>query len=41
MDIEFDPAKSERNRSELGFGFEDAVGFDFTTALIWVDSRRA
>jgi uncharacterized DUF497 family protein len=41
MDIEFDPAKSERNRRERGFGFEDADGFDFTTALIWVDSRRA
>lgn len=41
MDIEFDPAKSERNRRERGFGFEDADGFDFTTALIWVDSRNA
>jgi uncharacterized DUF497 family protein len=41
MDIEFDPEKSERNRRERGFGFEDAEGFDFTTALIWLDSRRA
>ncbi len=39
MDIEFDPAKSERNRAERGFGFEGAVDFDFETALIRVDDR--
>lgn len=41
MEIEFDPAKSERNRRERGFGFEQAARFDFETALIWVDNRRA
>ncbi len=39
MDIEFDPAKSERNRLERGFGFEAAQHFDFETALIWIDDR--
>ncbi len=39
MDIEFDPAKSERNRVERGFGFEAAADFEFETALIWLDSR--
>lgn len=39
MDIEFDPAKSERNRVERGFGFEAAAGFEFATALIWLDNR--
>jgi len=41
MDLEFDLAKSERNRRERGFGFELAARFDFETALIWVDDRRA
>ncbi len=39
MDIEFDPAKSERNRLERGFGFELAQAFDFETALFWIDDR--
>ena len=41
MEIEFDPAKSERNRQGRGFGFERASAFDFSTALIWIDSRNA
>jgi uncharacterized DUF497 family protein len=41
MEIEFDPAKSERNRQARGFGFERASAFDFSTALIWIDSRNA
>ena len=41
MDIEFDPAKSERNRAERGFGFETAADFVFETALIWPDTRFA
>lgn len=41
MDLEFDLAKSERNRRERGFGFEHAARFDFETALIWIDNRRA
>jgi uncharacterized DUF497 family protein len=39
VDIEFDPAKSERNRSERGFRFEPAADFEFETALIWLDDR--
>jgi uncharacterized DUF497 family protein len=41
MEIEFDPAKSERNQQARGFGFERASAFDFSTALIWIDSRNA
>ncbi len=41
MDIEFDHAKSERNRAERGFGFEAAAQFEFETALIWLDTRFA
>ena len=39
MYIEFDPAKSERNRSECGFEFEAAADFEFESALIWLDDR--
>jgi uncharacterized DUF497 family protein len=39
VEISFDPAKSERNRVERGFGFEGAVLFEFETALIWPDIR--
>ena len=39
VNIEFDPAKSETNRAERGFGFEQAVAFDFETALFWIDDR--
>lgn len=39
MGIEFDPANSERNRVERGFGFETAADFAFETALIWPDTR--
>ena len=41
MEIEFDPAKSERNPQARGFGFERASAFDFRTALIWIDRRNA
>lgn len=41
MDIEFDPAKNVRNIAERGLSFELAAEFDFTTALVAVDSRRA
>jgi len=39
MDISFDPAKSERNVRERGFGFDRAAAFAFDTALIWIDDR--
>lgn len=40
MRIEFDPAKSERNRRERGLPFERATDFDFSIALIAIDERR-
>ena len=39
MDIEFDPAKSDRNIRERGLSFEAAAEFDFESALYWVDDR--
>jgi uncharacterized DUF497 family protein len=41
MKIEFDSAKNTKNIAERGLGFERAVDFDFETALIWIDSRKA
>jgi uncharacterized DUF497 family protein len=38
--LRFDPAKSERNRLERGFGFEAAEGFDWASACIAEDTRR-
>lgn len=40
MRIEFDPAKSERNRRERGLSFERAADFDFSIALIASDGRK-
>ena len=40
MDIEFDPAKSDRNIRERGLSFEHAVEFDFATAKIAEDIRK-
>lgn len=40
MQINFDPAKSERNAAERGLPFELAAEFDFETALMWQDKRR-
>ncbi len=39
MQIEFDEAKSERNRKMRGFGFELAHEFDFATAHVFEDTR--
>ena len=38
--IRFDPAKSERNRLERGFGFELADEFEWETARVSEDQRR-
>ena len=40
MDIEFDPAKNERNIRERGLSFETVADFDFETTLIIRDDRR-
>lgn len=39
MDIEFDPAKNERNIRERGLSFEDFQGFDNAPVVV-VDDRR-
>jgi uncharacterized DUF497 family protein len=41
MEIDFDPAKNERNIRERGLSFERAADFDFATALLWQDTREA
>ena len=41
MRILFDPAKNDRNIRERGLSFESVAGFDFNSALVWADQRRA
>ncbi|GAB2472210.1 BrnT family toxin [Comamonas humi] len=41
MNIEFDPAKNERNIAERGLSFERAADFDFNSAIVEVDGRKA
>ena len=41
MHIEFDPAKHHRNISERALGFDRVAEFDFSTALVWQDTRKA
>jgi uncharacterized DUF497 family protein len=40
VEITFDPRKSERNLRERGFGFEIASGFDLSSAIYAIDSRK-
>jgi len=40
MEIEFDPAKNEKNIRERGLSFEAVSQFDFETAVFFEDSRR-
>jgi uncharacterized DUF497 family protein len=40
MKIEFDQAKSEKNRLERGFSFQLAAQFELETALIRLDVRN-
>jgi uncharacterized protein len=41
MHIEFDASKNETNIRERGLGFERAADFDFVTAVIAEDIRKA
>lgn len=41
MEIEFDLAKSDANVRTRNLPFELAAEFDFETALIWQDTRKA
>jgi uncharacterized DUF497 family protein len=40
VEIDFDPAKNERNIRERGLSFIQAERFDFETAMFSVDARR-
>lgn len=40
MHIEYDPIKNQKNIEYRGLPFAMAVDFDFTTALIWQDTRK-
>jgi uncharacterized protein len=41
MDISYDPDKNARNMADRGLSFERAADFDFETARLWQDARRA
>ncbi len=41
MEINFDPAKNEKNIRERGLSFERAGDFDFATAVVREDVRKA
>ena len=41
MYIAFDPAKNARNIRERDLSFERVAEFDFETALLWEDVRKA
>ncbi len=40
MQIEFDPEKNALNLRERGIDFEQARDFDWSSALIWRDTRQ-
>lgn len=40
MDIRYDPAKNARNIEQRGLSFEQALDFEFETALFVLDTRR-
>lgn len=40
MEITYDPAKNAKNIELRGISFEQASGFDFQTAIIWIDTRK-
>jgi uncharacterized DUF497 family protein len=41
MEITFDPEKDAENIRKRGLAFKRAVDFDFETAIIWQDTRKA
>ena len=41
VDISYDPAKNARNIADRGLPFDRAAAFDFATAKLWKDARRA
>ena len=40
MEIEFDQAKSEKNRLERDLPFDLVVTFEWDSAVVWPDSRH-
>lgn len=40
MRIEYDPVKNAKNMAERGLSFDDAVRFEFDTALYALDDRK-
>ncbi len=40
MLIDFDPVKSARNNSERQLPFEKAAEFEWSSAVIWQDTRK-
>jgi len=40
MRLSYDPAKSEHNKAQRGFGFDLAEEFDWSSALMLEDRRR-
>jgi uncharacterized DUF497 family protein len=41
MHIEFDAAKNEANIASRGLSFDQVAEFDFSTARLWQDTRKA
>ena len=41
MNVMFDPAKDAENLAKHGFSLLDVVGFEWETAVVWPDKRRA
>ena len=41
MEITYDPQKNALNIEARGLSFERVCDFDFQSALIWIDARKA
>ncbi|MEI7613714.1 MAG: BrnT family toxin [Betaproteobacteria bacterium] len=41
MEITYDPSKNASNIELRGLSFELVADFDFQTAVIWIDARKA
>ncbi|MFT0533134.1 BrnT family toxin [Castellaniella hirudinis] len=40
MDITYDPAKNSKNIAERGLSFGMVAQFDFSTAIVYADTRK-
>ena len=41
MNVTFDPAKDAANLAKHGVSLTEAAGFEWGTAVVWPDTRRA